>query len=234
MAVMVRAVGIPARLVTGFSSGSYDYAAHRFVVVEANSHSWVEVFFPGIGWVEFEPTTNQLPFTRPGEIANQNNSTANLPLPVPVVETGATPFDLKAFHQSLLTLEFILTGLAILLISWLVLPIESWWLTMRPAEKAIQTIYHRLYRLARSWGVSKDAARTPHEFTRAFADRLERFSGSKRLAPLTTALQSDLNWLTELYTHLLFSPHPPTQEQHRQAVQNWARIRKTLRKIRNT
>ena len=234
MAVMVRAVGIPARLVTGFSSGSYDYAAHRFVVVEANSHSWVEVFFPGIGWVEFEPTTNQLPFTRPGEIANQNNSAANLPLPVPVVETGATPFDLKAFRQTLLTLEFIMTGLAILLISWLVLPIESWWLTMRPAGKAIPTIYRRLYRLARAWGVSKDAARTPHEFARAFTDRLERFSGSQHLAPLTTALQSDLNWLTELYTHLLFSPHPPTQEQHRQAVQNWARIRKTLRKIRNT
>jgi hypothetical protein len=81
--------------------------------------------------------------------------------------------------------------------------------------------------------VCVDAARTPHEFIRAFADRLERFSGNKRLAPLTTALQSDLNWLTELYTHLLFSSHPPTQEQHRQAVQNWARIRKTLRKIRN-
>jgi len=106
-------------------------------------------------------------------------------------------------------------------------------LTLRPAEKAIPTIYHRLYRLARTWGVSVNAARTPHEFIRAFADRLERFSGNKHLAPLTTALQSDLNWLTELYTHLLFSSHPPTQEQHRQAVQNWARIRKTLRKIRN-
>jgi transglutaminase-like putative cysteine protease len=234
MAVMVRAVGIPARLVTGFSSGSYDYAEHRFVVVQANSHSWVEVYFPGIGWVEFEPTTNQLPFVRPGEKTNANNPAADLPVPVSVVETTGTYFNWKVLHGPLLAAEIILSSLACLLIAWLVLPVEAWWLTWRPSGKAIPGIYQRLYRLARLWGVSADAARTPHEFAQAFMDRLERFSGNQRLIPLTTAVQADLDWLTELYTHLLFSPHTPTREQHRQAVQNWSRIRKTLRKLRNS
>ena len=76
MAVMVRAIGIPTRLVTGFSSGTYDYNAHRFVVVQANAHSWVEVYFPGLGWVEFEPTSNLLPFPRPGEVGQSQNTPA--------------------------------------------------------------------------------------------------------------------------------------------------------------
>ena len=234
MAVMVRAIGIPARLVTGFSSGTYDYNQHRFVVVQANSHSWVEVYFPGLGWVEFEPTTNQLPFVRPGEKANPNDLSANLPVPVPVVETGTGTFNWKAIHAPLLLTEFILSGLAILLIFWLLLPVETWWLSLRPAGKAIPAIYHRLYRLARTWGVSANPARTPHEFVQAFMDRLERFSGNQRLAPLTAALHTDLDGLTGLYTHLLFSPLPPTSEQHRLAVQTWANIRKGLCKLRNS
>ena len=88
MAVMVRAVGIPSRLVTGFSSGSYDYTSDRFVVVQSNAHSWVEVFFPGIGWVEFEPTTNQLPFTRPGETGDQSRPASGIPPLPPLAESG--------------------------------------------------------------------------------------------------------------------------------------------------
>ena len=69
MAVMARLGGIPARLVVGFTSGTYDAESHRFVVVRANAHAWVEVYFPGIGWVEFEPTSNLPPIERLGEPA---------------------------------------------------------------------------------------------------------------------------------------------------------------------
>ena len=232
MVVMVRAVGIPARLVTGFSSGTYDYNSNRFVVVQANTHSWVEVYFPGIGWVEFEPTTNQLPFSHPGETSDQTKPAAGIPPPPPVAGSKSAQINWRVLRQPLLVLESILIGLAILLLAWLLLPLESWLLRLRPPEKAITAIHQRLYRQGRAWGVVPNAARTPHEFADAFSTKLERFSGNKRLAQIAISVQLDVNWLTALYTRLLFSLHPPTQEEHRQAVQNWARIRKGLRKIR--
>jgi transglutaminase-like putative cysteine protease len=234
MAVMVRVAGIPARIVTGFSSGAYDYASQRFIVVEANAHTWVEVYFPGIGWVEFEPTTNQPPIHRPGETASQSNPAMGIPLPIPVRGSGGAPINWRVLRQPLLILELVLVGLLILLILWLFSPLENWWLALRPAEQAITTIQRRLYRQGRAWGVTANAARTPHEFAGALSHRLERYAGDKRLASTVAALHSDVNGLTELYVRLLFSPHALTRAEHLQAIQNWARIRKGLRRIRNS
>jgi transglutaminase-like putative cysteine protease len=55
MVVMLRTLGIPARLATGFSVGEFDLNAHRYIVREQNAISWPEVYFPGYGWEEFSP-----------------------------------------------------------------------------------------------------------------------------------------------------------------------------------
>jgi hypothetical protein len=62
--VMLREVGVPARLVEGFTTGTYDSASNAYVVKEQDAHAWVEVYFPGYGWIEFEPTPSQPPFPR--------------------------------------------------------------------------------------------------------------------------------------------------------------------------
>lgn len=59
MVVMLRAIGIPARWVKGFAEGeemSNDLGEKTFQVTNNNAHSWVEAYFPGIGWMPFEPT----------------------------------------------------------------------------------------------------------------------------------------------------------------------------------
>jgi transglutaminase-like putative cysteine protease len=56
MALMLRMDGIPARVATGFAAGAYDATTHRYVVRDYDAHSWVEVYFAGIGWVAFDPT----------------------------------------------------------------------------------------------------------------------------------------------------------------------------------
>jgi len=56
MAVMLRTLGIPARLVNGFQTGSYNRFGKDFVVRARDAHSWVEVYFPGYGWIPFDPT----------------------------------------------------------------------------------------------------------------------------------------------------------------------------------
>jgi transglutaminase-like putative cysteine protease len=56
MALMLRFLGIPARVAAGFTSGSYDAGKHEWKVTDHEAHAWVEVFFPGWGWMPFDPT----------------------------------------------------------------------------------------------------------------------------------------------------------------------------------
>ncbi len=56
MGDMLRAEGIPTRLVNGFGPGTYDNKTKQYVVKESDAHTWVESFFPGYGWIPFEPT----------------------------------------------------------------------------------------------------------------------------------------------------------------------------------
>lgn len=65
MVVMARSVGIPARLAVGYAEGEYDAEGGVFRVEETNAHSWPEVYFPGYGWIEFEPTVSERPLIRP-------------------------------------------------------------------------------------------------------------------------------------------------------------------------
>jgi protein-glutamine gamma-glutamyltransferase len=54
--LMLRSLGIPARLVTGYSTGDYDPVLNQAIVREKDAHAWVEAWFPGDGWVPVDPT----------------------------------------------------------------------------------------------------------------------------------------------------------------------------------
>jgi transglutaminase-like putative cysteine protease len=61
MALLLRMAGVPARVSTGFTSGSRDAARDEWVVHDFDAHSWVEAWFPGTGWVTFDPTPTAAP-----------------------------------------------------------------------------------------------------------------------------------------------------------------------------
>jgi transglutaminase-like putative cysteine protease len=61
MALMLRMAGIPARVAAGFSPGSYNKDTREYRVRDLDAHSWVEVWFTGIGWVPFDPTPARSP-----------------------------------------------------------------------------------------------------------------------------------------------------------------------------
>jgi len=56
MAVMLRTLGIPSREVNGFLPGEYNDVAGDYIVRASDAHSWVEAYFPGSGWITFDPT----------------------------------------------------------------------------------------------------------------------------------------------------------------------------------
>jgi hypothetical protein len=61
MVVMLRSLGIPSRIAVGYVIGTDDRVpqSNIYIVSEANSFAWPEVYFPGLGWVEFNPTPSE-------------------------------------------------------------------------------------------------------------------------------------------------------------------------------
>ena len=56
MVLMLRAVGVPARNVTGFIGGTFNRFGKYYAVRQGDAHSWVEVFVDGVGWQTYDPT----------------------------------------------------------------------------------------------------------------------------------------------------------------------------------
>ena len=72
MALLLRMGGIPARVATGFTTGTYDSATKSWLVSDVDAHAWVEAWFPGYGWVTFDPTPAAAP-ARGGRSAINSN-----------------------------------------------------------------------------------------------------------------------------------------------------------------
>ncbi|HWV25516.1 MAG TPA: transglutaminase domain-containing protein [Thermomicrobiales bacterium] len=84
MTVMMRALGVPARTVVGYYPGELDNTLGGYLYRQRNAHAWTEVFFPGYGWIPFEPTAN-----RPlGEFDRTAESGIETPAPTEEVEAG--------------------------------------------------------------------------------------------------------------------------------------------------
>lgn len=80
MVVMLRTLGIPTRWAKGYTPGEGEKDAKgdkaTYTITNNNAHSWPEVFFPGTGWVPFEPTAT---FSNPENFQEPTTETANKP-----------------------------------------------------------------------------------------------------------------------------------------------------------
>jgi len=65
MGDLLRSIGIPTRLVQGYGQGSFDDRIQKFVIKESDAHTWVETYFPGFGWIPWEPTPDGVYFPIP-------------------------------------------------------------------------------------------------------------------------------------------------------------------------
>lgn len=59
MVIMLRTVGVPARLVTGFMATEWNEYGHYYVVRQQDAHAWVEVYLPHSGWIRMDPTPTE-------------------------------------------------------------------------------------------------------------------------------------------------------------------------------
>jgi transglutaminase-like putative cysteine protease len=80
-AVLARLLGMPSRIVVGYTAGTPNSAGTVWQVTTADAHAWPEIYFPSVGWVRFEPT--------PGGTTGQ--STATPPRYTLDVSNGSSP-----------------------------------------------------------------------------------------------------------------------------------------------
>ena len=234
MVVMVRMLGIPARIVNGFTQGSLQ--GHTWVVNGTDAHSWVQVYFPGYGWINFDPTpgysipagspTRQntpavktSPPTRPTPIAKTGHQRPKLqPTPKPGVSGNGTntPSRDAIIRQNL----FLTLSLVILFGSLAVfgLALHKRYKSKHPGTSlTASVVYRRVCRLGIIIGSPPQRWQTPYEYYRMLCRRYPRAAAPMRR-------------ITELFVRERWAPNNQATDQiEEQALEKlWHQLRNAL------
>jgi len=219
--VMARAVGIPARLASGYVGGEYDYDRGAYLVRQLDGHSWPEVYFSGWGWIGFEPTGSQPVTVLPEEMALPEGRLLGPPgPPARVVRLRWRRFG-AGFAVA------VGVGLAVAMV-W------RWRQRWAAWSVGLPLVWGRVGRAGARLGVPPDPSFTPREYAAALAAELSARAGQvrwwrDRWIKLATQGRMALGRLAALYSAQVYGrpQHPPADEQV--AREMWARLRGPLR-----
>jgi hypothetical protein len=221
MVVLARASGIPARFVSGYAPGSYDALNAHYVVRELDAHSWAEVYFLEIGWVEFEPTGSLAEIVLVADDAAIAPAAAKAPTEDAVSRRLLARFRLEQ-------LGYFVLPLMIVLFAWLFyfLVIEPWWYLRRQSPSiAIERIYRKFYHAGRPLIGKRIRSETALEFSKRMIDRLQHEFSNSRLKGLYVNTQAEILQLTDLYCTVLFRNIPVRRQDLHVAWNAWKHIR---------
>lgn len=222
MVVLARAAGLPARLVIGYVSGTYDPYNARYVVTEADAHAWPEIYFPGYGWVEFEPTGGRAPIMRDSE--EDQLEEFDFPDLEPLVpEARRDPWEGLIIGQWAL---MVVGGF--LAIIGVTTGVDSAALRLQSPRKATARLFRRLRRSAHRLRVPTHEGDTPHELASALNERVgviaeaHGFTGVEFLEPAVDEIED----LTTFYADTWYGPEGGVSSEDRgAAVWTWWRLR---------
>lgn len=218
MVVLSREAGLPARLVTGYASGNYDVIQGRFSVTEADAHSWVEVYFLGYGWIEFEPTSGRPSIQRLGQITGTVLSTIPRTQGFPLEPTRPLPARWWGLAITVAGILFIIIWLGV----------DAWRLRSLSPEAIVMDLYRRLYRQGKWLVKSSGVGLTPFEFQARIDLVLSSPTHRKSQATWTSFISQEIKLLTGLYVKALYSPYPVLEEDKQTALRIWRRLRRQL------
>ncbi len=192
MTIMARLLHIPTRIVNGFSQGQYDAQRKLWVIGGTDAHSWVQAYFPGSGWINFEPTpgysmnapTHTQPTVTPVSTQSSSHPGA-VPTPkstVPAVHpTSHTSNGIDPIVASTIADNtpppVLLVGVSVasLLAALLFLAFALflyWWRRLYPNSTFISGKYWLLCRVASWAGLSPRTWQTPYEYSATLGSQL--------------------------------------------------------------
>jgi len=183
MTVMARELGIPARVVEGYTNGKYDGKHNQWVIRGTDAHSWVQIYFAGYGWVNFEPSASFATFTRPvvssnsgitpggstGSATSGSHNRLKLPDESGVGDTSAvlSPAQQQAQLRQNISLAFV--SFIVLILLGIVL-FSIWWRRLYRGYGLSAQIYGRICTLANWAGISIKPSQTPYEYMQTLAE----------------------------------------------------------------
>ncbi len=236
-AMMARTLGIPARVSAGYSQGDYVPEADVYRVRELHGHSWPEVFFPGYGWVEFEPTAAEQEIVRELRSDSTPPTLPREPFPDLMDDEILGPEQLSDSGDSVppesLADDDVFFGgtqarwwIALVVLAAL-LGVVAW----RRRQPAVQRTRQRalldplftakLFGRLMQWGQRLRLPLLPSQTPNEQAAVLVAIVPEGR-----PAIQS----ITDLYVEDLFSPHEPNQRKAEQAMIAWSTLQPALRR----
>jgi transglutaminase-like putative cysteine protease len=227
MVVLARSSGIPARFVSGYAPGEYDAPNAQYVVRELNAHSWVEVYFPEIGWVEFEPTAAQPEIVREESDENPIITDENKP------EKPISEFLFRLINLDVLIWfsPFIVLGLLALLYYGI---IERVLLLKLEPSIAMDLLYKRFYRSGRPLVGEYTQAETANEFTSKLVHKVDHVWNRFNRWPLAEQTRRNIQQLTMVYQSTLFENHIAQADDVKTALHIWNSLRIQLLAARVT
>ncbi len=206
-AVLLRELGVPTRLATGFTSGEFKPATQVYEIRDQDAHAWVEVFLPRTGWIDFDPTPDL------EELTPEEGGTGV------ALERMRAAFDRAATWVTVHQTQVILLGL-LLIIAVVAISVGGRWYErrirpLRTGVSADERIIHA-YQQALRWLTRKELVRTPTTAPWEFV------AIATRSRP---ELAQELAVLTEKYVGARFARGP--------APESWADQSETaLRRLR--
>jgi hypothetical protein len=221
MVVLARASGVPARFVSGYSSGEYDAPNAQYVVRELNAHSWAEVYFPKIGWVEFEPTASEPEIER-ATVAEEQAATTDENADS-IARNLLNRFRIEQAIYLILPIALICLSLMLYFVF-----IERWMYLRLAPPLAIEKIYRNLYRRGRPLAGARTEAETAYEFKVKLIGRIEIVRKGVILPKLLFSARNDIEHLTELYQATLFRQSNIQKQDAKKALQTWKHLRLQL------
>jgi len=211
MIVLARAVGLPARLVIGYANGIYSPTKAEYVIREADAHSWVEIYFAGIGWIEFEPTASKLQIKLPDETPETAPITSH-----PFTAAGRENTYIKKGNFAQADYAFLVIGLVLIIP---ILGVGSLYTQgLLRSHKTIGSIYKNVYYQGKKIYPDSSLNETPSIFSENLRARLK--PNFLWLLPAS----DEIKLLTELYLQETYSAHPITNEERLQANKIWRKL----------
>jgi len=205
MVVLLRSVGVASRYASGFAMGTYDYSREAWLVRERNAHAWVEVYFPELGWIEFEPTPIQRIFVRRGGYVGEDLVVE----PVAPTETRArVPFWGYGVALALLVAFVVI---------WPPKYIKRRKLTPR---ESVWNAYGRLVRLARMVGVGPHQGQTSGEYLVGLGRWMEKQTDWD--------VRRDITLIARTYQRARYSEEDVTNAEWHRVEDAWRQTRSHL------
>jgi hypothetical protein len=223
MVVLSRAAGIPARLVTGYAASTYDLERDQYIVTADQAHSWAELYFPGFGWVTFEPTPGRPQLDRLDQREQSFEDLADSMETDPLDQTLGRRLS-KLIPNNLFSLVgqlIIAAFLAVVASHW----IEFLLLKTTQPSRMFALVYHRMRKSAKGLHLLIRETDTPLEFSEVLTAHLAKLGSSGLLSEVLHTAPQAAAMILKNCNLAAFSKHLPDKDDIQRVIAAWRWLR---------